>query len=147
MLDWTGERVDFAGGLLNFYGHAFQHLYGAPASAAADLHVRPTLFACGGAMAVRRDVFLAAGGFDETYFAFFEDVDLGWRLWLHGHAVALAPRAIAYHRGHATASRLPPPITRLVRAQRAVHDPQELRRCDAGARAARGAAAARRSGA
>ena len=26
MLDWAGERVDFAGGLLNFYGHAFQHL-------------------------------------------------------------------------------------------------------------------------
>jgi GT2 family glycosyltransferase/glycosyltransferase involved in cell wall biosynthesis len=107
MLDWAGERVDFAGGLLNFYGHAFQHLYGAPASAAADLTLRPTLFACGGAMAVRRDVFLAVGGFDESYFAFFEDVDLGWRLWLHGYAVALAPRAVAYHRGHATASRLP----------------------------------------
>ncbi|HZS03140.1 MAG TPA: glycosyltransferase [Chloroflexota bacterium] len=107
MLDWAGERVDFAGGLLNFYGHAFQHLYGAPASAAADLTLRPTLFACGGAMAVRRDAFLAVGGFDERYFAFFEDVDLGWRLWLHGHAIALAPRAVAYHRGHATASRLP----------------------------------------
>jgi GT2 family glycosyltransferase/glycosyltransferase involved in cell wall biosynthesis len=107
ILDWAGERVDFAGGLLNFYGHAFQHLYGAPASAAADLTLRPTLFTCGGAMAVRRDAFLAAGGFDEAYFAFFEDVDLGWRLWLRGHAVALAPRAVAYHRGHATASRLP----------------------------------------
>ncbi len=107
MLDWTGDRVDFAGGLLNFYGHAFQHLYGAPAGAAADLTLRPTLFACGGAMAVRRDAFLAVGGFDEAYFAFFEDVDLGWRLWLRGHAVALAPRAVAYHRGHATASRLP----------------------------------------
>ena len=107
MLDWAGERIDYAGGLLNFYGHAFQRLYGAPVSADPDLAERPTLFACGGAMAVRRDVFLASGGFDETYFAFFEDVDLGWRLWLLGHAVLYAPRAVAYHRGHATASRLP----------------------------------------
>src|SRR5579884_2583120 len=107
ILDWTGERIDFAGGLLNFYGHAFQRLYGAPASADTATAERPTLFACGGAMAVRRDAFLAAGGFDEAYFAFFEDVDLGWRLWLLGYAVVLAPRAIAYHRGHATAARLP----------------------------------------
>jgi GT2 family glycosyltransferase/glycosyltransferase involved in cell wall biosynthesis len=107
ILDWTGERIDFAGGLLNFYGHAFQRLYGAPASADTATTERPTLFACGGAMAVRRDAFLAAGGFDEAYFAFFEDVDLGWRLWLLGHAVVLAPQAIAYHRGHATAARLP----------------------------------------
>src|SRR5438045_745500 len=68
---------------------------------------RPTLFACGGAMAVRRDVYLDCGGFDETYFAFFEDVDLGWRLWVLGYEVLLAPQAIAYHRGHATGSRIP----------------------------------------
>ncbi|MBX5493074.1 MAG: glycosyltransferase, partial [Chloroflexi bacterium] len=107
ILDWAGARIDFAGGLLNFYGHAFQRLYGAPADADPDLSVRATLFACGGAMAVRREAFLAAGGFDEAYFAFFEDVDLGWRLWVLGHAVLYVPRAVAYHKGHATASRVP----------------------------------------
>jgi hypothetical protein len=107
ILDWTGARIDFAGGLLNFYGHAFQRLYGAPADADPDLSLRPTLFACGCAMAVRREAFLAAGGFDEAYFAFFEDVDLGWRLWLLGYVVLYAPRAVAYHRGHGTAARLP----------------------------------------
>lgn len=107
ILDWTGTRIDFAGGLLNFYGHAFQRLYGAPVEADPDPSVRATLFACGGAMAVRREAFLAAGGFDEAYFAFFEDVDLGWRLWVLGHAVLYVPGAVAYHKGHATASRLP----------------------------------------
>src|SRR5579884_1021957 len=106
ILDWTGERIDFAGGLLNFYGHAFQRLYGPPASADTATAERPTLFACGGAMAVRRDAFLAAGGFDEAYFAFFEDVDLGWRLWLLGYAVETAPRAIVYHRQHGTVRRM-----------------------------------------
>ncbi|HLI28668.1 MAG TPA: glycosyltransferase [Chloroflexota bacterium] len=107
ILDWTGARIDFAGGLMNFYGHAFQRLYGAPAEADPDRRVRATLFACGGAMAVRREAFLAVGGFDEAYFAFFEDVDLGWRLWVLGHAVLYVPDAVAYHKGHATASRVP----------------------------------------
>jgi GT2 family glycosyltransferase len=96
MLDWTGQRIDFAGGLLNFYGHAFQRLYGAPVGEDTALDLQPSLFACGGAMAVRRAAFLAAGGFDEAYFAFFEDVDLGWRFWLLGHAVLYEPSALAY---------------------------------------------------
>jgi GT2 family glycosyltransferase len=121
LLDGTGERIDFAGGLLNFYGHAFQRLYGAPPSADPDPTERPTLFACGGAMAVRRDVFHAVGGFDESYFAFFEDVDLGWRLWVLGHGVLYAPRAVAYHRGHATASRVPPHQLRILYERNALY--------------------------
>src|ERR1043165_3935487 len=42
----------------------------------------PLLFACGGAMLVDRQVFLDAGGFDPSFFIYFEDVDLGWRLWV-----------------------------------------------------------------
>jgi hypothetical protein len=53
-------------------------------------------------MLVDRALFLTLGGFDEDYFAVYEDVDLGWRLWLSGHRVALATDSIAYHRGHST---------------------------------------------
>ena len=57
-------------------------------------------------MAVRRDLFLQWGGFDKDFFAFYEDTDLGWRFWVLGHRVLLAPRSVAYHRGHGTARRL-----------------------------------------
>src|SRR5439155_7651017 len=67
----------------------------------------PLLFACGGSMLVQRDVFLAVGGFDPDYFAFFEDVDLGWRLWLLGYRVTLTPSAITYHRHHGTTNVIP----------------------------------------
>ena len=80
MLDWDGERVDFDGGLTSLEGHSWQVHNGDPAS--VPVAERPLLFACAGAMLVRRDAFLDAGGFDEDYFAYFEDVDLGWRLWL-----------------------------------------------------------------
>ena len=60
------------------------------------------LFPCGGAMLIDRQVFLEVGGFDPDYFALFEDVDLGWRLWVMGYRVAFAAESITYHRGHST---------------------------------------------
>ena len=57
-------------------------------------------------MAVRRDLFLQWDGFDEDFFAFYEDTDLGWRFWVLGYRVLLAPRSVTYHRGHGTAGRL-----------------------------------------
>ncbi len=46
--------------------------------------------------------FDIAGGFDERYFMFFEDVDLGWRLNLLGWKVRYEPASVAYHRQHAS---------------------------------------------
>jgi glycosyltransferase involved in cell wall biosynthesis len=43
---------------------------------------------CGGFSLIRRDVFLAAGGFDPAY-RFMEDVELGYRLRSAGHRILL----------------------------------------------------------
>ncbi len=61
---------------------------------------RDTLFASGAAMVLPREVFLSSGSFDDRYFMFFEDVDLGWRLWLLGYRVRYVPSSIAYHKHH-----------------------------------------------
>lgn len=106
MLDWAGKKIDFQAGALNFHGFGFQPSYGLPLEG-QEIEPRDLLFACGGSMLIQRDVFLAVGGFDPDYFAFFEDVDLGWRLWLLGYRVMLAPLAITYHRHHGTAGSLP----------------------------------------
>ncbi len=104
ILDWTGETIDFVGGVTSFIGHSWQRDFGAPASRAlrrrsTAVCVRPVR-CCSAATA-----FLDAGAFDEDFFAYFEDVDLGWRLNLFGHDVVLAPRAVTYHRLHGTSSR------------------------------------------
>lgn len=106
MLDWSGERIDFQAGALNFHGFGFQPSYGLPLEG-LDVVPRELLFACGGSMLIRRDIFLEVGGFDPDYFAFFEDVDLGWRLWVLGHKVTLTPTAVTYHRHHGTAENVP----------------------------------------
>ncbi|MBB1126125.1 glycosyltransferase family 2 protein [Thiospirillum jenense] len=58
--------------------------------------------ACAAAALYRRDSFLTIGGFDTSYFCYFEDVDLGFRLQLAGYRCLLIPSAIAYHVGSAT---------------------------------------------
>jgi len=53
-------------------------------------------------MIVRKDAFLDLGGFDESYFASFEDVELGWKAWLWGFKVMVNPKSIVYHKGGQT---------------------------------------------
>lgn len=107
IVDWSGDHLDFARGLLTFDGHAFQQDFGRPL-AGVELPTQGSeiLFACGGNMIVRRDSFRAAGGFDDAYFAYLEDVDLGWRLWSGGERILFASDAVVHHRSMATSQHL-----------------------------------------
>jgi GT2 family glycosyltransferase len=105
ILNWDGTRIDYAGGGMNFCGYGYQLDHGRRATDEFG-EARPQLYVCGGAMAVRRDLFLQWDGFDKDYFALYEDTDLGWRLWVLGYRVLLAPRSVVYHRGHSTVGRL-----------------------------------------
>jgi len=107
IVDWEGERLDFGRGVMAFDGHAFQLDYGRLLEdVATPVEGAELLFPCGGNMIARRDAFLSAGGFDESYFAYLEDVDLGWRFWSGGERVLSAPRAIVHHRSKATSNLL-----------------------------------------
>ncbi len=107
IVDWAGERLDFGRGLMTFDGHAFQLDFRKRlASARVPKAGEELLFACGGNMLIRRSSFLEAGGFDESYFAYLEDVDLGWRLWSGGERILFAPEATVHHRSGATSDLL-----------------------------------------
>ena len=103
IVNWKDTQIDFIGGGINFQGHGLQLDYRMPSSP----HDKPRriLFPCGGAMLVKRELFLEVGGFDASYFAFFEDIDLGWRLNLLGYDVWYTPSAPVRHKHHGTASR------------------------------------------
>jgi GT2 family glycosyltransferase/glycosyltransferase involved in cell wall biosynthesis len=107
VLDWSGERVDFVDASLTWFGMGYSRQAGKPLADLPDeQHLAPkdVLFATGSAMFVRADVFASVGGFDERFFMFYEDVDLGWRLNLRGWRVRYVPDSIAYHRHHAAMS-------------------------------------------
>lgn len=61
-------------------------------------HLTDAGFVCGASMLVRRDIFLELGGFDPDYFAYNDDVDLCWRVWLKGYRVVYVPTSIIYHK-------------------------------------------------
>lgn len=111
ILNETGTQIDFAGGDSNLFGWGFQKYHGEPASLADELFDKnqypQQFFVCGGTLAISREIWEFSGGFDEDYFAFFEDVDFGWRLNLMGLKNILAPKARVRHKHHGTAISMP----------------------------------------
>nr|WP_104130350.1 glycosyltransferase [Cryobacterium sp. N21] len=101
VLDWDGALVDFIGAGMTWFGMGYKPLTGQPLPTTPD-RAQDVLFGTGSATFVRRSVFLDLGGFDERFFMFFEDVDLGWRLNLKGWRYAYAPTSIAFHKHHAS---------------------------------------------
>jgi GT2 family glycosyltransferase len=62
--------------------------------------------ACAGAALYRRSAVLEAGGFDERFGTYLEDVDLGLRLRMAGWRCRWEPRAVARHAGGGSAAAL-----------------------------------------
>ena len=54
---------------------------------------------CGAGAFYRRDVFMQLDGFDERFFCYCEDVDLGYRMQLLGHDCMFLPDAVIHHAG------------------------------------------------
>lgn len=53
--------------------------------------------ACGAAVLYRREMLDDVGMFDETFFNYYEDTDLSWRMRLRGWTVLYEPRAVVHH--------------------------------------------------
>lgn len=101
VVDWDGELVDYIGAGLTWYGMGYKPLTGEPLPG-KEPGRHDVVFGTGSAMVVRRDVFDELGGFDESYFMFFEDVDFGWRLNLRGWRFAYEPSSVVFHKHHAS---------------------------------------------
>jgi len=106
VLSWDGRRIDFVRGSASFEALGFQEHYGLPNSPTFAV-ATSTFFPNGGAFAVTRAAYERSGGFDDAFFAYYDDLDLGWRLRLTGHGVRVVPNAIVYHRHGATSRRHP----------------------------------------
>lgn len=101
VVDWDGNVVDYVGSALTWYGMGYKPQAGTDDDGSGD-DEKDVLFGTGAAMFVRADVFDELGGFDEDFFMFYEDVDLGWRLNLLGYRFRYQPLSLAYHRHHAS---------------------------------------------
>jgi GT2 family glycosyltransferase len=99
--DEDPEILDGAGDCMSIAGIAWRGGYGQP-RALAPTAPAEVFAACAAAALYRRDVFEVLGGFEERFFCYYEDVDLGFRLRLAGGRCVLEPRAIVQHVGSAS---------------------------------------------
>jgi len=61
-----------------------------------DLRVKNIHYPSGGAFFLKRQVLEEVGFFDEEYWMYNEDQELGWRIWLSGRKCVLSPQAVMY---------------------------------------------------
>ncbi|MGH7776815.1 MAG: glycosyltransferase family 2 protein [Candidatus Dormibacterales bacterium] len=53
--------------------------------------------ACGASVLYRREMLADVGGFDDSFFMYYEDADLNWRMRLRGWRVVYEPAAVVDH--------------------------------------------------
>jgi GT2 family glycosyltransferase len=104
MLRHGSDRVDGTGDVYHVCGSAWRCDHGF-LSSKLEREMQEIFSPCAAASFIRRNIFSEAGGFDENFFAYFEDVDLGFRLQLKGHVCRYVPDAVVEHVGSATTSR------------------------------------------
>jgi GT2 family glycosyltransferase len=94
-------RVYSAGQALTRDGRAIEEETGAP-QGPRSLRPREIFGVCGAACLLRREMLDELGGYDERYFAFYEDVDLNVRARIAGWRFAYVPEAVVWHVGNAS---------------------------------------------
>jgi N-acetylglucosaminyl-diphospho-decaprenol L-rhamnosyltransferase len=104
LLDENPALLDGAGDVYHAAGIPFRGGYLRPLP--ADLIDGQAFTPCAAAAMWRADVFGALGGFEESYFCYCEDVDLGFRHRLAGGRVVQVADARVSHMGSASSGRL-----------------------------------------
>ena len=107
VLSWDGTRIDFLRGTASWEARGFQEHYGAPRTTIPTLDTDATFCPNGGAFAITRDMYARAGGFDAAFFAYYDDLDLGWGVRVAGGHIRVVRDAIVYRRHGATSAGQP----------------------------------------
>lgn len=95
--------LDGCGDVYGFVGMLWRGNHGRPLSELPD---EGEVFSpCAAAALYRTDVFQSTGGFDERFFCYCEDVDLGFRIRLLGHKCIQVRDAAVYHVGSESSGR------------------------------------------
>lgn len=105
LLHQDGVTIDSTGDFYSTWGMPFPRGRNLPRAQAS---VSGFVFgASGGASLYRSQLFKKVGLFDETFFAYYEDVDISFRSQLAGYKVRYTDKAIAYHEQGATSQKIP----------------------------------------
>jgi GT2 family glycosyltransferase len=95
LLDGTGDAYHISGLI-------WRTAHGVPVSTSQGERGCEIFSPCAAAALYRRSALLDVGGFDEDFFCYAEDVDLGFRLRLAGYRCLYVPFSVVHHVGSGT---------------------------------------------
>lgn len=95
------DIVDDAGDSYNFLGYPKSFAQGKSKENYYDDRVAKVFSSCAGAAMYRKSILDTIGLFDDLHFAYFEDVDIGFRARVYGYTNVNVRNAVVYHKGSA----------------------------------------------
>jgi len=90
-------RINSLGNVINFLGFGYTSAYGQPDR---ELTGYPEIkgYASGCSLAIKKEVFLKVGGYNEEYYMYHDDLEISLKVRLAGYKIILAPQSIIYHK-------------------------------------------------
>lgn len=110
------EYAGAAGGFIDKYGYPYcrGRIFNTLEKDLGQYDEQTSIFwASGACLFIRKEVFKMLEGFDESYFAHMEEIDLCWRCQNIGYQVIFTPNSTVYHVGGATLHKSNPKKTYL----------------------------------
>ena len=99
------EKLDSVGSFFTRSGFLYHFGFGHKDTKALR-RVRPLFSAKGCSLMLRKSLIDRIGLFDKDFFAYFEETDLCWRIWLSGFKIFYVPDSYVLHKGWGTTSRM-----------------------------------------
>lgn len=91
------KKINSLGNVTHFLGFGYSSHYGEESEDYSKFNLTPIAYSSGATVLFRAQALKQVGLFDEEFWMYNEDQDLGWRLWLAGFKVVLASSAVFYH--------------------------------------------------
>src|SRR5689334_14634896 len=92
VLAYDHQKLDYVGDYLSQFGFLIQRCQTGETDKGQYDNVVEILSAKSAGMFIRKSAFDEINGFDEDYFIYVEETDLGWRLWLAGYKNIFTPK-------------------------------------------------------
>lgn len=92
------NTINSLGNATNFLGFGYCEGYKEPLANYPDLKIKDIFYPSGAAVLFTAEALKEIGLFDEEFWMYNEDQDIGWRMWLSGRRCVLAPKAVVYHK-------------------------------------------------
>ncbi len=92
------KKINSLGNITHFLGFGYPGHCQETFSDYRQFNLKTIAYPSGAAVLLKSEALKKVGLFDEKFWMYNEDQDLGWRLWLAGYRLVLASQAIFFHK-------------------------------------------------